>query len=472
MRGHPRSANVVVGLVVGMGTGRRRAGMRRGLRWQEQGRARRNVREADLFVRLYDGNTPLTVPSAALSGNLYGVTRGSHRIVFEPTNTVYMGQTLLRFRAEITAAESPLYMIVDLEKAAGAEGQKTFVTRSDLEAGLYGACVTNPVAGVNSLVWTDVTNDVYKTTKLVFRKIDAGSFKTGGCGHCFSGQNWLFPSVNPATNTVVLTQPFYIGVFELTQAQAVNMNGTNPSRSKTDNKLPIEYLCYDELRGTASAGNNTGNWPLSGYGDIASNSQLQKYRTATGIDTIDLPTDAQWEYACRAGTTTLLCDGIVHDWDTVAPNAGSTAINAAATDFNANAVLYGVFGASGTAIVGGRRPNAWGLYDMLGNVAELCLDWSVFDCGYRYATFMGETKDVSEQMFRIDGTDSAGPTTGTHRVTHGGSYGGTGQKSTSAMRTHVSSSAKNNTIGFRLVCYPDSVTPAIGTITPPPSAAE
>lgn len=425
---------------------------------------------ADISVKLFDGETELTVPSAALSGDLFGLTRGTHRIVFEPTNTLYVGQKLLRFRAALTATETPLYMIVDLDKAVGADGQKTYVTRSDLESGRYGACVTNPVAGVSSLVWTDVTNDVYKTTKLVFRRINAGSFKTGGGGYSFNSSNWLVPSAYPATNTVVIAQAFYIGVFELTQAQVAKMKGSNYSRFKTDARLPMEYMSYDEIRGGEGS---AVNWPSTGYGTVAETSQLHVYRTNTGIQTIDLPTDAQWEYACRAGTTTLLNDGVVRTFDTVARNAGVTAIDNAINEFGPSATM-GEFietraGAS-TAVVGLRAPNAWGLYDMHGNVAEWCLDWA--PAGYTKANFNNTEYDTSLQMARFDGVDSAGCSTGTARVMHGGSWNLSGVKGTSAFRYGYSPATKNNMFGFRLVCYPDGVTPVIGTITPPPPVEE
>lgn len=413
---------------------------------------------ADVTFRFFDGDRELSIPSAALSGDIYGVSTGARRVVLDPEKTGYASETFLSFRAEIAASESPLYLIVDLEKDAGAEGQLTCVTKSDLDAGLYGACVTNPVAGVSSLVWTDVTNDIYKTTKLVFRRVNPGSFKTGGCGYRFSGSNWLVPSAHPAVNTAKISQPYYLGVFQLTQAQSTTLGCGNVSRNQKDGKLPAEYRTYEEFRGAAPAA----DWPKTGYA-LANNAKLKSACDKLGF-LVDLPTDMQWEYACRAGTTTIWSDNVVREFETIGQSAGTVAISAAVTAFNNDVVQLARLNSTETDVVGSHVPNAWGFYDMHGNVMEWCLDWA--PAGRTSATFQSAEYDTSIQMFRVDSTDYAGCASGTTRVLHGGAYNSQGYASTVAFRSSAAPSTKNGIYGARLVCFPKGVTPVVGDITP------
>ena len=170
-----------------------------------------------------------------------------------------------------------------------------------------------------------------KTTQIVLRWLPAGRYKMGN------------------ERMVTLTKPFYIGVFEVTQAQYTQVMGSNPSRFKGSTR-PVEWVSYDMIRGSgAGAG-----WPASSAVDA--DSFLGRLRARTGLD-FDLPTEAQWEYACRAGTTTEYCNGHTEN------------------DLEKVGRYDGNGGASPQhAVVGSYQPNAWGLYDMHGNVWEWCLD--------------------------------------------------------------------------------------------------
>ncbi len=358
--------------------------------------------EADITLTAYNGSqaAPLTIPLASLSGDLCSVKRGSRRIVWDPTKTAYTRDPLMHFSVDLTARPVPLYLIMSLTNTVGTPPQMEYVYEADLTNGLWGAWVRNPVTNgttvVPSVIWTGVTtNDVYKTEKLVLRRIRAGTFK------------------NANAATVTLTKDFYAGVFELTQRQW-ELIASPPLASKPSNfnnpdyyaTRPIETVTYDTLRG-ATNDIPAIDWPLTGS-SVSSNSFIGKLRAKTGIDGFDLPTEAQWEYLCRAGTTTYFNDG-KPDTDTAVPNDKTNIwLNALGRyQYNGGWVDSYIFPprdctpSNATAVVGSFLPNAWGLYDTLGNVWELTLAWN--------GTLYG-------------GTDPSGVTNGTMRVRRGGAW--------------------------------------------------
>lgn len=184
--------------------------------------------------------------------------------------------------------------------------------------------------------WTDE----YKTTKLVLRRIEKGSIRGINGGG--------------AVSSITIDKPYYIGVFEVTHAQYTLMlmkGGTGDAR-------PQGNISYNTLRGTSAGA----LYPNSTAVDATS--VIGILRTKTGLTTLDLPTEAQWEYACRAGTTS--------DYN----NGGSTEADLATLgrySGNRNDRRGGFSG--GVTTVGSYAPNRWGLYDMHGNVYEWCLEW-------------------------------------------------------------------------------------------------
>jgi len=384
----------------------------------------------DITVTAKDGLDTLTLPTASLTGDLHNVSHGPHRIVWDPTVTAYTNSLMLtRFSVTLTPVDVPLYMIVDLTKAAGAADQCEYVYESDLTNGLWGAWERNPVTNqgtvVDSVIWAGVaTNDIYKTDKLVLRRIEAGTFGMGG-GEGLS---------------TTLSKDFYAGVFEVTQRQWELIMGTKPSWFNNVSYYmtrPVEQVTYNDIRG---AMNSTPaiNWPATGSAVLPA-SFLGELRAATGIEDFDLPTEAQWEYLCRAETTTVFNDGDA--------TANVTGTNGTGTNLWLNALgRYKYDGGatvqsgnptnSGTAVVGSYLPNAWGLYDTHGNVREWCLDW--------YQSSLG------------GGADPSGPTAGTYRVTRGGSWGRDAAYCPSSVRNMPDSSSylptyANGNQGFRLV---------------------
>lgn len=182
--------------------------------------------------------------------------------------------------------------------------------------------------------WTDK----YKTTKLVLKLIGPGQFKI---------QNEY---------DVVLTKPFYMGVFEVTLKQWRMVRWSESWLTYEDGDMrPVDEISYMDIRGK-SAG--TG-WPANDAVDA--DSFLGKLRERTGLN-FDLPTEAQWEYACRAGTTTTYSYGDSANGDYMWFWGNTEGLDGWTIVHNPRAV-------------GTRLPNPWGLYDVHGNAREWCLDW-------------------------------------------------------------------------------------------------
>ena len=274
--------------------------------------------------------------------------------------------------------------------------------------------VSYPVSYLCSVPTGGWTNE-HKTTKLVLRRIEPGAY-TMGCGISEKG----YYGGEAALHKVTIAKPFYIGVFEVTQKQYELVTGLKPS-SYSGDMHPVEHISWNEIRGESSEY----NWPVSNKVDEATFVGI--LRAKTGIASLDLPTEARWEYACRAGTTNAF-------------NSGKELTNnCSGRDPQADEVCryYYNKGASKSAhaVVGSYRPNAWGLYDMHGNVWEWCLDW-----------YQGRAS------FGAAATDPVGPKWGSGRVQRGGSWSGSAPDCRSASRTGYSPATRHNNYGFRLTC--------------------
>jgi len=306
---------------------------------------------------------------AALSGDT-GTTEGMHNVVWDlnvqglqikSDDVVFNIAYKTMFDAQV------VFCVIDLSGGASASSYPV-----------------SYLADVPSGGWTDE----YKTTKLVLRLIEPGSFKMRG------------------SYDVTLTKPFYCGVFEVTQRQWELVTGSNPCSSTSygkGNSHPVHYVSYNMIRGSSTGS----GWPASSAVD--SSSFLGKLRARAGLD-FDLPTEAQWEYACRAGTTTTYSYG-----------------NSA----NGSYMWYGSNSGSLSHEVGTKLPNPWGLYDMHGNVWEWCLDW------------------VASSL--TGGTDPKGSSSGSHRVIRGGCWSSDANRCASSYRDNFSPSLVNSNLGFRLV---------------------
>jgi len=387
------------------------------------------TQSVDIVIQAYSGTTPLTLPENSFSGDMYSVSYGIRHIVWDPTVTAYTNNGALpNFSIDLSPIPVPLYMIVDLTRSAGEEGQIEYVYESDLRAGVWGSWCENPVTNagnvIESVIWTGVTtNDIYKTDKLVLRRIHAGTFGMG----------------DSANISTTLTKDFYAGVFEVTQAQWELITGAKPSyfnNATYYSTRPLEYRSYNDIRG-ATDSNPAVNWPLTGREIVLPSSFIGLLRTQTGIEDFDLPTEAQWECLCRAETTTVF-----HDGDATANVSGANAYTNEWLEVLGRYRYNGGFidgatspsrdctPANGTAVVGSFQPNAWGLYDTHGNVWEWCLDW--FD------TLQG-------------GEDPTGTSTGTSRLRRGGDWYSSATSNRSATRDAKEPSYASPSVGFRLV---------------------
>lgn len=322
---------------------------------------------AVLKVAAIDKTANTTNMATKLSGDV-SVTEGTHSLVWD------MEADALSFRSsnvvfKVCCETLPLtYCVIDLSAGSNAASYPvTYLSEP-------------PNGGFNV--------SEYKTSKLVLKRIEAGSFKIGG------------------SYDVTLTKPFYCGLFEVTQRQWELVTGSNPCSSTSygkGNSYPVHYVSYNMIRGSSVGA----GWPSSSAVDASS--FLGKLRARTGLD-FDLPTEAQWEYACRAGTTTTFSYG-----DSV----------------NGSYMWYYSNSSSKSHEVGTKSPNPWGLYDMHGNVWEWCLDW--------YASSL------------TGGTDPKGSSSGSDRVPRGGSWGNVASDCASSCRGISRPSYECNNLGFRLV---------------------
>jgi formylglycine-generating enzyme required for sulfatase activity len=191
---------------------------------------------------------------------------------------------------------------------------------------------------------------------------------------------------------VTISKAFWLGQTEVTQAQWHAVMGTNPSEFEGNPTHPVDEFSWNDAQEFCRC--------LS-----------QK----TGM-TFRLPTEAEWEYACRAGTTTA------YSFGDDASRLGQHA-------------WFGDNSGRSTKPVGTRKPNAWGLYDMHGNVWEWCSDW------------YGEYPSGAA-------TDPQGPRSGTHRVLRGGSWNLSSQYCRAANRNYDDPGSLISRFGFRVAMTP------------------
>lgn len=216
---------------------------------------------------------------------------------------------------------------------------------------------TNFYVSAEALPDGGLKNDVYKKDRIVLRKIPAKNVEwvmgPSASEETSRAADAKIYSASEVSRPVLLTEDFYIGVFEVTQAQYRHGGGTTTSKYVGDDASihPVEGMQAYIVQGTRSLA--SGRKDSGGFVNLI--------RKKTGID-FDLPSEAQWEFACRAGTRTSMNSG--HD------------IKKASNDENMDKIAWTMHNSDlVTHPVGMKPANEWGLYDMHGNVAEYCADW-------------------------------------------------------------------------------------------------
>lgn len=237
-----------------------------------------------------------------------------------------------------------------------------------------------------------LTNDIYKTTRLVLRRIHAAGVEWDmGC----AASEPTHQSPSEASQTIKLSQDYYIGIYELTLGQwRTVMGSAGPTYFTVDSAYPgrpVNLATYNRVRDSASNDAGATVYPSA----PASGSFLGTLRTKVQNLPFDLPSEAQWEFACRASV-------MGERWNDGSEQTDANLLKLARFSGNGTpSSNTSLPGEAGAAIVGSYAPNGWGLYDMHGNIAEMCLDY--FNNGYVYPNADGAVNVVATPLHVLKG---------------------------------------------------------------------
>lgn len=318
-----------------------------------------------------------------LAGEAYQLlTRFENLVPNDKASRIQRIESFLIQHGETIVAARARRMLNELKEASKSSDPPAVVAASEplkpVEAGAATPIPASPATPEPARLpaGREVSLDL-NGVKLELILIAAGEFEMGD-------------AVSKPVHKVSISRGFYLGKYPVTQAQYKKVMGQNPSHFKGADR-PVEMVCYsDALDFCARAGKLT----------------ARAFR---------LPTEAEWEYACRAGTKTTF-------------NLGD---NEAALDQGA---WFEINSGAQTHPVGKKKSNAWGLYDMHGNVWQWCLDWHADDY---YA--------------KSPAVDPQGPEQGNSRSLRGGSWFHGSWICRSARRYGDTPANRDNRIGFRVV---------------------
>ena len=322
-------------------------------------------------------------------------------------------------RAVVTARAKnspPDYMVVELNDYGAEKNSGEFLRFYDSEDHLP----------------EGIASDIYRTEKIVMRRIPAAGkeFVMGS-----PEGEYQRSAANEYPIKVLFTNDWFMSVFELTQMQYCRAMTNDVAKYSTVNKstwktetnwqvLPMSNTSCADDRGVVNKG---WNWPTNGH-DVDPASTMGRLRAVTGID-FDLPTEPQWEFCCRAGTT--------------GPNYnGAIITSTSATEtwrLLSDIAWYSGNSGNKPHRVGELKANDFGLYDMLGNMAERTADWYRVDC-----------RDAG-----LTQVDPQGPEYGTGVTEHsrrGSYYGWNACYARAAKRNSNGHGTAQDYIGIRLIC--------------------
>ena len=319
--------------------------------------------EQDYYIRfkVTEHGKTHTLGAIADYSTLVEASNGTYRVTWdsqqEPSEFRFVDKQAV-FKGEIVYCEGDrskvpygeMYVIIDLSEGASATSYPVSYRRCSYPAAIETFNTTE-----------------YKTTKLVLREIQAGAFMMGSPDGEWKGNTFVNNVAfgYETQHQVTLTRNYLISIFPITQAQYAKIMGSNPSRYQTDDvgnlaaERPVETVSYQTIRGSSK-----GIQRPATFGNTDETSFCGILSAKTGL-TFDLPTEAEWEYACRAGTTTSTYAGEMND-------------------SNAASVLSEIawYGQTISFAVGKKLPNNWCLYDTLGGIWEFCRD-RVLNAGTR-----------------------------------------------------------------------------------------
>lgn len=336
-------------------------------------------------------------------------TGAVHTIHWQPRKS-WPGNSGAELSAKVSAwrpEAPPDYLVVSLDGDVSVHPRSYYVSTNALPGG--------------------IESDIYRTSRLVMRRIPA------------AGVTWQMG--NPGTekdtgeyetpHNVTFTEDYFLGVFEMTQEQHRMFSGQEYTErsdyGKTREEIAVSpkvNIEYRFLRGNAA--------PVDKYRTFGvDRCDFKTLREKTGID-FDLPSDAQWEYAARAGGTSLMWGDTAWNVDIFKNHEWYYSNSKKHTE--ANGYPGGDDYQHGHR-VGSKLPNPFGLYDMLGNVCEICLDAYTADLG---------TAGVQDPVV----------SSGSNRVRRGGNFNNASGTANvrATYRTSIAVNSSDFKIGYRLMC--------------------